>query len=351
MKMKRAFCWLLVFALCFVLAACQKTGVPTPDGTESTVEESIEQTEEKQTPTQDLPEPTEEKTPPSDAEPATPLLYRITDGNDHTVWLFGSIHVGRESYYPLPDYVLEAFDSADSLAVEVDIIAFEKDLKLQVEALAPLLYADGTTIKDHISQELYDDAVETLKGLNTYMKALDMYCPALWSSTIDSLLMERLGADIRLGVDRHLLERARAAGKEILEVENALSQYQMLAGFSDELQALLLEASVALYNAPEAAREDLTEMMELWASGDEQAFAAYLAGSDENMTPEEALLYEEYNQAMLADRNLFMADYAEAALLSGKEIFICVGAAHVIGEGAMTQLLSERGYIVERAAP
>lgn len=351
MKTKRLLCWLLVLALCFALAACQKTDVPTPESTKSTAAESTEQTEEKQTPTQDLPESTEEKTPLSDAEPATPLLYRVTDANGHTVWLFGSIHVGWERYYPLPDYVLEAFDSAASLAVEVDIIAFEKDLKLQVQALTPLLYADGTTIEDHISQELYASAVETLKGLNTYMKALDMYCPALWSSTIDSLLMEQLGADISLGVDRHLLERARAAGKEILEVENALSQYQMLAGFSDELQALLLEASIELYNDPEAAREDLTEMMELWASGDEQAFAAYLAGSDEEMPPETALLYEEYDQAMLADRNLFMADYAEAALLSGKEVFICVGAAHVIGDGTMTQLLSERGYTVERVAP
>jgi uncharacterized protein YbaP (TraB family) len=42
-----------------------------------------------------------------------------------------------------------------------------------------------------------------------------------------------------------------------------------------------------------------------------------------------------------------MADYAEEAVESGKEVFICVGAAHVVGEGAMADLLEERGYKVE----
>jgi uncharacterized protein YbaP (TraB family) len=46
-----------------------------------------------------------------------------------------------------------------------------------------------------------------------------------------------------------------------------------------------------------------------------------------------------------------MADYAEEALKSGKEIFICVGAAHVVGEGAVADLLAQRGYTVELVTP
>lgn len=42
-----------------------------------------------------------------------------------------------------------------------------------------------------------------------------------------------------------------------------------------------------------------------------------------------------------------MADFAEDAIASGQEVFICVGAAHVVGEGAMADLLAERGYNVE----
>lgn len=62
-------------------------------------------------------------------------------------------------------------------------------------------------------------------------------------------------------------------------------------------------------------------------------------------------MYVEYNDAMMVQRNLAMADYAEEALASGKEVFICVGAAHVVGEGAMADLLAQRGYTVERITP
>ena len=41
-----------------------------------------------------------------------------------------------------------------------------------------------------------------------------------------------------------------------------------------------------------------------------------------------------------------MTDFAEDALASGKEVFICVGAAHIVGDGAMAQLLAQRGYTV-----
>lgn len=339
MKMKRLFSFLLALSLCFAMAACgAKTEAPAT--TEYVTAPSTAQTTEPAV------------TEPVVTEPvvygeATPLLYRVTDGQGHTVWLFGSIHVGRENYYALPAYVTDAFDGADALAVELDILAFEKDLSAQMEVVSVLAYRDGTRIGDHISQELYDEAVAALKELGLYATVMDIYCPGFWSSTIDSLLMEQLGARIDLGIDRHLLERAKAAGKEIRDIESAKAQYEMLAGFSDGLQAMLLEGSLESYADPEPAKAELEKMMDLWASGDEAAFSAYLAEEAEDMTAQEKKLYEEYNQAMLVERNLLMTDYAENALKSGETVFICVGAAHVVGEGAMARQLAQRGYTVE----
>jgi uncharacterized protein YbaP (TraB family) len=255
--------------------------------------------------------------------------------------------VGRESYYPLPEYVQNAFDRADSLAVEMDIVAFEKDVNAQISALTALVYRDGSKISDHIPKDVYDQCVAILTEYNTYMPLLDMYGPAFWSSTIDGLLMEELGGDTDLGIDQHLLDMAYKTNKEILEIESAEFQYQMLAGFDDEVQIAVLESSIATYHEKEAAKEDLEKMMDIWASGDEKAFADYLAADDTGMTEEEKQLYAKYNKAMVTDRNLSMTQFAEAALSSGKEVFICVGAAHVVGQGAMADLLAQRGYTVE----
>lgn len=65
------------------------------------------------------------------------------------------------------------------------------------------------------------------------------------------------------------------------------------------------------------------------------------------MTASEKRAYDRYQQALVTDRNLNMADFAEEALLSGDEVFVCVGAAHIVGDGALADLLDRRGYTVE----
>lgn len=338
MTAKRFLSWLLILALLVSLTACTQTAPPSGSITPLPTEASQ--------PT--VPDATQDTAPREST--VTPLLYKVTDAEGHAAWLFGSIHVGRESFYPLPQYVLTAFDGADALAVEADIVTFEADLSQQMEAVMCLVYTDGTSIKDHIPEALYDRAVAALTELGSYMSLLDMYCPAMWSSLVDSLLMEQMdGIDINLGIDRYLLEQATQTEKPILEIESAKEQYEMLAGFSPELQALMLEGSLEGYDDQQATETGTNLLLNLWAAGNEEQLAAYLNETDsaEEMTPEEEALYEEYNKAMVTDRNIAMADYAEEALASGQEVFICVGAAHVVGPDAMADLLTQRGYTVE----
>ncbi|MBR0446184.1 MAG: TraB/GumN family protein [Oscillospiraceae bacterium] len=278
---------------------------------------------------------------------ATPLLYKVSDETGNVLWLFGSIHVGREDYYPLPEYVLTAFDGSDALAVEMDIMAFEWNFPLQTQLLQKLMYLDGSTVQSHLQPETYRRAVEILEENESYSESFAYYKPVFWWSTIESLCMKKTGAQTALGIDRHLLKRARNDGKPVREVESAEFQYGMMAEFSEELQIELLESSIALYDDWEASAADLQQMMDLWAGGDEAAFAAYLNTEVEYADEEEAALYAEYHDKLIVQRNATMTEYAEEALLSGEEIFICVGAAHIVGQGAIAENLRELGYTVE----
>ena len=322
--MKRLLALFLVLCLCFSLVACSGN-------------KKITQTPES------VPTQTED---PAVQGTATPLLYKVTDEAGHVAYLFGSIHVGQEYFYPLPSYVTEAFEGADVLAVEVDIVAFEKSLSAQIIAMKPLIYTDGTRIDDHLPEELYEEAVQFLQIAGAYADALDYYCPAMWSAYIDSFMYGQVDAPAELGIDRYLLKMAKEQDKPIQEVESAEFQYTMLANFSEELQILLLENSLENARDVEGLKADIQETMDLWASGDEEAFVATLYEETE-VREEDVPLYEEYEKAMVTDRNISMADYAEEALASGETVFICVGAAHVIGPGAMAELLSQRGYEVK----
>lgn len=331
--MKKLFCLLLVLAMVLGLCGCK---FPTVTAKEPT----------RPTETEPATEPTQPQTDTKPNAAIHPLLYKVTDDQGHVLWLFGSIHVGYDYFYPLPDYVNEAYESCDAIAFELDMRAFEKDMNAQVDALSKLMYTDGTTIKDHISKELYEASVAKLEEYGYYNAMLDYYLPVMWSSFLDNCLVEETVLDSELGIDYHLLDRAYQDRKEILEVESAAFQYGMMANFSPELQVLLLESSLAGMEELELAKEDMQLLVNTWAAGDEAAFSAYLAEEGEFETEEERRLYEEYNTAMVTDRNLSMTDYAENALKSGKEVFICVGAAHIVGEGAMAQLLAQRGYTV-----
>lgn len=341
--MKKLIALMLCMVMVLGLAACGQNDKP------ETTTEAVPTTT---VPTgSSVPETTVPVTEPAVTEPAesviTPLLYKVTDSEGNVAWLFGSIHVGEEYFYPLPDYVLDAYESSDALAVEFDIVSFETDFDAQIEALQQMVYADGTTITDHISEELYNEAKALLKELGMYSSALDYYCPSMWSSFIDSAMYEQLGVDTTLGIDLYFLNRAHEEGKTILDVESAAFQYGMLAGFSEELQAILLESSVANAGLVEESKEDLQQLVQAWAAGDEAAFDALINAEEEFESAEEEALYGEYQNAMITSRNLSMADFAEDALKSGEEVFIVVGAAHIVGAGAMAQLLSERGYTVE----
>lgn len=277
---------------------------------------------------------------------STPLLYKATDGSGNVVWLFGSIHIATEDMYPLPAYVTDAYESSDALAVECDVVEINSDLAAATKLAAMLVYTDGTKIDDHISAELYDKAVAVLKELNSYNGFLDYYMPIMWSSSIDSMLYAEYGYDADLGIDMYFLNDAKESGKEIREVESAEFQYGMLAGFSAPLQELLLASSVETYYDP-LAEESLKELVDAWRGGDANALVTLTTGDVSSITDDELVLYEEYTTAMITDRNIGMTDYAEQALLSGDEVFICVGAAHIVGEGGMADLLEERGYTVE----
>ena len=333
--MKKLFAVLLILSLCLSMLACRwepKKEAVTDDYSVEIKEYTAKDTEEHVEPIRNE---------------VTPILYEVTDGDGHSIWLFGSIHVGTEDFYPLPDYVTDAFERCDALAVEFDIVAYENDMAAQMETMTRMLYNDGTTIRDHISEELYNSAVEIMEECGIYNSMLDYYIPSVWESFIIQCITEQLGVDMDLGVDRHLIDLAYESDKRILDVESADFQTQMMADFSEELQIYLLKEMVESYDESDEYDKELQELMDFWASGDEERFNEYLE-DEVPEDPEEYKLYEEYNRAMLLDRNDNMTEYAVDALTKNKELFICVGAAHVMGESGMAEQLRGLGYTVER---
>lgn len=348
---KRIAALILTIVLCFGLVGCRayiedfilRETTDSPNVSVSPDADVTPSPTESALPESGSPSATPDATPEKESS-ITPILYKVTDKNGNFLWLLGSIHVGRDDFYPLPDYIMDAFTSSDVLAVECDVIATENDTSAFMDALTPFVYTDGTTIKDHIPEDMYNAAVKIMKKEGLYFSAYDYYKPSFWYMFIDSYLYEKIGADSKFGIDRNLLNAAKDAKKEISEIESVKEQYEMLAGFSPKLQEVLLESAIESYNHSEEVKVELEKMLDAWAEGD----ADYLTATEDIDDPEVAALYDEYSYEMDTKRNALMTGYAIKALESGKEVFICVGAAHVLGDSGMAARLDAMGYTVEQ---
>ncbi len=182
------------------------------------------------------------------------------------LYLFGSIHAADDSVYPLPSFVTDAFDKSDYLAVECDIVAYEKDLKKQIETSTDLAYTDGTTIKNHLDEDTYEKLKKLLSDNDSYMSLYDSMKPAAWMSLLENLVIEKSGLSPDNGLDRNFLNKAKKEDKKILEVESVEFQMNMLTGFSDDTINLLLK-SYTTQTLDEQAKS-LNELYAAWKSGD-----------------------------------------------------------------------------------
>lgn len=283
-------------------------------------------------------------------ETATPLFYKVTGSDGQELYLLGTIHVGDEATGFLPQEIYDALNASDALAVEADLIAFEEqiatDPNLASQALASYIYTDGTTVSSHVSPEVYETAVKLMKAAGSYNANLELMKPSIWENTlVNFYIRQGYGLQGDKGVDMRLLKIAKEQGKTILEVESGLFQMAMFGSYSDDLQAFLLED--ALDEDPMAYYAGIAELYDLWCAGDEAALREAVLDDTSDLTAEELALYEEYNKAMITDRNAAMLEVAIEYLESGDTVFYAVGLAHLLAGNGLVDALREAGYTVE----
>ena len=288
----------------------------------------------------------------------TPLFYHVTGEDGQEMWLLGTIHVGDSRTERLPQEITDALAGADALAVEFDTDAFmaqlEEDEELAAAVFQSYLYSDGSTARDHVEdQELYDNAVRLMKAAGQYNAYCDYMKPFLISQSIESFYQNRgYTLSSEYGVDQQLMKLAGELDKPIWNVESGQEQLEMLSGFSDALQELMLAETV--YMGQTEYNRQCRELFELWCGGDETALTQAVGRDESNMTEEEKAyyeenkaLFEEYDNAVLTERNDGMLDVAVSYLEGGKQVFYAVGLAHLLSGNGLVQALRDAGYTVE----
>ncbi len=329
------------------------TEAATEAATETSTEEAEEETEAEDATGDEIENPfgdTIDIMKYIDSTEITPPLWKVTDPDSgKTMYLMGTIHALPSAVKDYPENIMEIYNDCDAVAVEYDISKLSTDAVVANTFAQAMLYTDGTTIKDHISEETYNKAKNYFESIGGYTEMLDQYNTGFWIEQILSVNLYRMENLELSGTDAYFIEKAQADGKEVISIEELSTQTDALNAYSDELADYLISDGIDTIDDIEDFAESYSELYNPWSKGDGEI--PFDEADDVDELPEDLLDdYAAYKKILLTDRNKGMADRATELIKGDKTVFFMVGAAHYSDVDGVDNLLEEMGFTVEKIA-
>lgn len=265
------------------------------------------------------------------------FIWTATAGKG-TLHLLGSIHFGAPEIYPLPAVITAAYDGAEALVVEANILASDPAQMAQLLA-GKAFYRDGSTLQQHLGAATWRRLGEVAATLNLPLEMLNQQKPWFVSMTLSALALNRFGYSEELGIDRHFLNRAQGR-KKIIELESIEGQLSLFERLTEAEQVAMLEETLRELDDGKAFFE---RMLRAWKRGDAAGIQALF---DEAVVrgPEA----ERLNQLMIIERNRTMTAILERLASQGGRYFVVVGAGHLSGDEGIIAQLKRHGYQVSQ---
>jgi len=269
---------------------------------------------------------------------ATPAFWSVDNGqNKGKVYLLGSFHLLPKSYQWYAGIISEAFESSDELVMEVKMTP-DATSEVQLMTMNNGFFRDEDSLRNHLDDAHYNKMLQhaenslrlkepMAKKMRPWMMAISLSVVAIMST----------GLDPNSGVDKVLQSKALLSDKPITGLETIKVQMQALMNHPIKVQ-------VSMLNETLDQLDDIKNIMDVslkaWRSGDEKVINERMV----NDLKEYPGLYD----ALLVNRNNNWMPEIEKHINSGKNIFIVVGAAHLVGSDGILKLLKDRGYAVNR---
>lgn len=257
------------------------------------------------------------------------LLWEIS-GNKlkKPSYLFGTIHFYNKQHMVLPDTLFRLIDRSEEVVFEANLATAETEMM----EIGIMIQDTNQTLDKIISQTSYKqlislcDSVPALKQMKGIIKNLKPFIVLAYLGMPAD--MNQMGS-----VDMELHQYASSKSKKTSGLETASEQMQSVNNMAMKDQAVLLEQAIADFPSRD---ENFQKMSEKYKKQQLELLLKEIQDYDSNGSMEDELLRK---------RNYLMADRAEKKLNEGA--FIGVGAAHLVGEDGLVNILRSRGYILK----
>ncbi|HEY7218248.1 MAG TPA: TraB/GumN family protein [Candidatus Binatia bacterium] len=263
------------------------------------------------------------------------LLWKVSK-DTNSIYLLGSIHYLRKENYPLKKAMLDAFEASKRLVLEIDLNTTSAENAQRV-TLEKAVYRDGTSLPQNISEDTYQLAARRATQLGIDMRLLNPMKAWFAALTLIAIKLQAIGLDPSLGVDRYLATEAKRHGKPTSGLETLEFQIGLLDQLSKKDQELMLRETVGELDLLD---QNINDIVRSWIDGNDALLAKLLlAGMME---------YPEVHQKIVVERNRRWLPEIEKLLQQGSGAMVVVGAAHLVGQDGVIEMLKAKGYSVEQ---
>ena len=272
------------------------------------------------------------------AEPARPdadpAMWVLKD-DDTTIYLFGTFHGldGKTDWFN--DEVKAAFDASDEVVVEA--IMPEDQAAMQPLIVKYAVDASGKTLTSKLSAEMKTKYEKTMAGIGIPAQAFEPLEPWFVTMALTAVAGQKIGLKPEHGADVTITRAAKAAGKNVAELEGAEWQLSLFDKMPEDKQ--IVQLGQTLDAVPEMGPQ-LTQMLASWSKGDVEALATMMNASLKE-TPD---LYK----MIFSDRNATWADWIQKRMDQPGTVFLAVGAGHLAGQDSVQDMLAKKGLKAEK---
>ncbi|MBF0197118.1 MAG: TraB/GumN family protein [Planctomycetes bacterium] len=260
-------------------------------------------------------------------------LWQVSH-KDKIMYIQGSIHLLRAQDYPLNSSIINAYEQADSLVLEVDMNEITKPAFMM--SMIQEASLKDSSLETVLDEETYQYAKEKMASLGMKMKYYNRLKPWYMCTTVLVSRLSQLGFNATLGLDQHFFKKAKKDSKEIIGLEEASEQMTIMSKASGLDPNRYVRMS---FEDIDNIEEQMDSLVQSWREGNLAGLEPLLASLDD---------YPEIYNIILKERNHKWIPQLKKCLLSDKTHFVVVGALHMVGPDSILKLLEKEGYTLKQ---
>ena len=252
------------------------------------------------------------------------------------VYIGGTIHVLRQSDYPLPIEFTQAYKDSDVIVFETDIDKLNTP-EIQNMIATRGIYRDNMSLDKVLSSQAYNLLKDYCESSGIPVLPLNKLKPPLVILTLLSLELQKLGVNLT-GVDIYFHSKATADGKKVEWLESVREQMDFVLTMGKGNENDFIKHSI---RELKKTKEIIDDLIAAWRQGNEgEIYTLFVAPMKKD--------YPSIYETLLAERNREWLSKIERYIVSPQTEFVLVGVGHLVGADGIIQHLRNLGYRVKK---